>query len=146
MATPLDDNKIYPTFIEDESDPINDVPDISDTVDDTELLEDSVPIEQKLASGFFGNIQDQEPPALKNAKVVAVKLEAKLRLKATLVHPDADKRAGRNADWFNKLSAEEREAYKTKFPGTKFGDKTRLVAPEIEANPYSLSGPDTSQC
>ncbi len=39
-------------------------------------------------------------------------------------------KARRSQDWYSKLTAEEREAYKLKFPGTKFETKPCLSVPD----------------
>lgn len=48
-----------------------------------------------------------------------MKLEAATRLKAH-----------RSQDWYSKLTAEEKEVYRQKFPGTRFHDKTRILHPD----------------
>lgn len=49
-------------------------------------------------------------------------------LKATLIADPEDK-AGRTQRWYNQLTGPEREAYRRKWPGTKFHDKTKLIIP-----------------
>ena len=39
-------------------------------------------------------------------------------------------KARRTQDWYSKLTAEEREAYKLKFPGTKFETRPCLSVPD----------------
>lgn len=44
-------------------------------------------------------------------------------------------RGARTQDWYSKLSADEREAYKLKFPGTRFEHKNRITLPEDDPVP-----------
>ncbi len=44
-------------------------------------------------------------------------------------------KARRSQDWYSKLTAEEREAYKLKFPGTKFETKPCLSVPDRSPQP-----------
>lgn len=50
-------------------------------------------------------------------------------LKSALVHEPADK-AGRTQRWYNRLTGPERDAYRAKFPGTRFHDKTSIILPK----------------
>jgi len=50
-------------------------------------------------------------------------------MKAGLVSEPRDK-AGRTERWYQSLTGPERDAYRKKWPGTKFHDKTQLVLPK----------------
>lgn len=51
-----------------------------------------------------------------------MKIEAHRRLQAS-----------RSQDWYSKLTAEEREAYRLKFPGTKFHQNVKLTVNAVKA-------------
>ena len=48
-----------------------------------------------------------------------MKIEAKTRLNAR-----------RTQDWYSRLTADEKETYRLKYPGTKFHHSTKLIVPE----------------
>jgi hypothetical protein len=95
-----------------------------------QLIKDALGFLQRSHHPMMGNVKKDADEELhyfdsvaKDAPIEVDFTELRKHLKSSSVH------AHRTQDWFHRLDHETKAEYKKKFPGTKFVNKQKLIAP-----------------